>query len=115
MAPIGMLYIMSNCGPLAAGGRKYVLSVSGMIAGAKAGVYVAVWSIQEKNWRLKSVCGATAVKRVAATHESLRTDTSYPDGLYRLTVVGALHAFRSHSLPRFKYIADPRTLLFSGS
>lgn len=44
----------------------------------------------------------------------LRTDTSYPNGLiYRLTVVGAFHAFRSHSLLDFKYIADPKPLLFS--
>lgn len=43
-----------------------------------------------------------------------RTDIRYPDGLiYRLTVVGALHASRSHSLPHFRYIADPKTLLFS--
>lgn len=39
-----------------------------------------------------------------------RTDIRYPDGLiFRLTVVDA---FRSHSLSHFRYIADPKTLLF---
>lgn len=52
-------------------------------------------------------------KRVAAN-----TDTSSnPDGLIyvQITVAGALHAFRSHSLPHFEYIADPKTLLFLSS
>lgn len=107
-----------------------ILSVSGMIAGAGlVGVYEAVWSIRRKLAVKHFVCTEYVhlicrEPRGSWNYRSgwlpptnlLRTVTSYPDGLiYRLTVVGALHASRSHSLPQFKYIADPNTLLFLGS